>query len=292
MDNTKISVFYGVGERSRDSLVAFDTLVAYFDMPVACGRPNMTGDVPPVMMMLPSELVGCYDVYCTRAEGDSMEDLGIRAGDLLVMECVPEYRSGDVVVAEIDGEKTLKTYYVDEEGGRWLVPSNRRYRAIRLTQEMSVRFCGRLKEHIRRAPQESTRNIRQAVREARQTEGECEEPTVKMLVCDVAETKVRQMEEDSLLLSGELASEEAMKYWRRLQERGFVDANYKLRSNVSRQQAMYIAMVFAEKLGLSSTWKPFELLWRKSNLAQEKWKMQQTGSYPLRAKEIEHLFED
>jgi len=146
-----------------------DTPVPYYDMPVACGKPNMTGDVPAVMMMLPHEIVGAYDVYCTRAEGDSMEGVGIFTGDLLVMEVVPEYRNHDVVLAEIDGEKTLKTYYVFDDGTQWLVPSNARHRAIQLTSEMEVRFCGRLSHHIRRAPQESTRNIRKAIREVRQS---------------------------------------------------------------------------------------------------------------------------
>ena len=89
-----------------------------------------------------------------------------------------------------------------------------------------------------------------------------------------------------------LMSEEAVKYWQRLQEAGFVDADYRLMSETTRKQAMYIAMVFAEKLRMTATWKPFEQLWGKSNLAQEKWDFQQTGVLPSRSKEIDEIFRD
>ena len=93
-------------------------------------------------------------------------------------------------------------------------------------------------------------------------------------------------------LTGKLASEEAMKYWERLQTAGFVDANFQLMPGTTRKQAMYIAESFAEKLGISSKWKTFEQLWGVSNLAQEKWDMQETGSTPSRSKEIDKIFQD
>jgi hypothetical protein len=93
-------------------------------------------------------------------------------------------------------------------------------------------------------------------------------------------------------LSGVLASEEAMRYWKRLQQKGFVDECCHLRQKTTRKQAMYIAEVFAERLGIGSKWKTFERLWGISNLAQEKWDFQQTGTLPSRSKEIDRIFED
>ena len=93
-------------------------------------------------------------------------------------------------------------------------------------------------------------------------------------------------------LSGVLASEEAMRYWKRLQEAGFVDKRCQLKQDTTRKQAMYIAEVFAERLGIKSKWKTFERLWGISNLAQEKWDFQQTGTLPSRSKEIDRIFED
>lgn len=93
-------------------------------------------------------------------------------------------------------------------------------------------------------------------------------------------------------LTGKLASEEAMRYWKRLQQEGFVDERCQLKQDTTRKQAMYIAEVFAERLGIGSKWKTFERLWGISNLAQEKWDFQQTGTLPSRSKEIDRIFED
>jgi len=89
-----------------------------------------------------------------------------------------------------------------------------------------------------------------------------------------------------------LETDEAKKYWLRLEEAGFTDANCALMPETTRKQAMYIAELFAEKLGIKSKWKIFEQLWGISNLAQEKWDMQETGSTPSRSKEIDKIFED
>jgi len=62
-------------------------------------------------------------------------------------------------------------------------------------------------------------------------------------------------------LSGVLASEEAMRYWKRLQEAGFVDERCQLKQDTTRKQAMYIAEVFAERLGIGSKRKKFEGVW-------------------------------
>lgn len=89
-----------------------------------------------------------------------------------------------------------------------------------------------------------------------------------------------------------LSTEEAMKYWKRLQKAGFADADYQLMPDITRKQAMYIAELFAERLGIKSKWKTFEQLWGISNLAQEKWDMQETGTTPTRSKDIDMLFND
>ena len=88
-----------------------------------------------------------------------------------------------------------------------------------------------------------------------------------------------------------LESDEAKMYWLRLEKAGFVDAKHALMPETTRKQAMYIAELFAEKIGIKSKWKTFEELWGISNLAQEKWDMQETGSIPSRSKEIDKIFE-
>ena len=156
-----------LSEADLEGLV-FNTPVPFYDMGVSCGNPLETGDVPRILMMMPNEIVGHYETYCTRAFGDSMQDLGIMTGDVLIVESVPEYHSGDIVVAEIDDGKTLKTYYVDEEGGQWLVPANKKYKATKLTSKMKIVFKGRMIHHMRRAPQDSTQHIMECIQEAKE----------------------------------------------------------------------------------------------------------------------------
>ena len=101
------------------------------------------------------------------------------------------------------------------------------------------------------------------------------------------EVKTEKPEVDDCLTS--LA---AMKYWKRLEEQGFVDSDCQLLPETSRRQAMYIADIFSDKLGLKSKWKPFENLWGISNLAQEKYKMPETGAMPKRYRDIDKVFTD
>lgn len=148
--------------------MVFNTPVPFFDVGVSCGDPRDMGDAVKLMLMMPDEIVGPYGIYCTRAEGDSMKDLGIMTGDLLVIEVVPEYHSHDIVLAEIDGERLLKTYYVTDNGEQWLVPANSKYKSRKLDASMNIVFKGRLKHHLRRAPVDSVLHIMETIEEARE----------------------------------------------------------------------------------------------------------------------------
>ncbi len=147
--------------------MTFNTPVPFYDTTVACGKPKDNGDVTPVMILMPDEVVGPYGTYCTRAEGDSMKDLEIYSGDLLVIENPPVYESRDIVLAEVDGEKTLKTYYVAENGEQWLVPANKKYHAIKLDGSKTVIFRGRLKQHLRRSPHDPLEHIVESIEQER-----------------------------------------------------------------------------------------------------------------------------
>lgn len=68
-------------------------------------------------------------------------------------------------------------------------------------------------------------------------------------------------------LPPELATEAAMRYWKRLQEGGFVDERFQpLRS---RTVMAVVAHDFAVRLGLESIWPPFEKLWHKNYLRKD-----------------------
>ncbi len=67
--------------------------------------------------------------YCFRCEGDSMTDAGIFPGDVLIVKRGAEPRSGDIVIAEINQEYTVKRF-VRRGHQMWLVPESDRYEPI------------------------------------------------------------------------------------------------------------------------------------------------------------------
>lgn len=63
-------------------------------------------------------------------KGDSMIEAGIHDGDIAVVEKRPLASLGDIVVAIVDGDYTLKT--LDKEGGEFILrPANAAYPIIR-----------------------------------------------------------------------------------------------------------------------------------------------------------------
>ena len=99
-------------------------------------------------------------------------------------------------------------------------------------------------------------------------------------------------EDLKVLLPELLATQRALIYWELLKMHKFVDSNYMLLPSTTRQQAMYIAEIFAEKLKLPSKWKLFENYWGIKNLAQEKNQFLETGKSPTRADVIDEIFKD
>ena len=140
--------------------LVLDTPVPFYEVGVSCGLPKQIGEIPPEMALMPCQLVS-PTVFMTFAQGDSMEGVHIHSGDMLIMDNAQRYYNHDVVLARVDGEELLKTYYADEEDRHWLLPSNSDYDAILLTEDTDVQFCDRMIWHVD-SPRETTRNLREA----------------------------------------------------------------------------------------------------------------------------------
>ncbi len=88
--------------------------------------------------------------FYARASGDSMKGRGIEDGDLLVVDRSLEPQEGNVVVAFIDGEFTLKTLHRDEkEQCLWLLPANDSYEPIKVTEDYDFAVWGVVTHSIR-----------------------------------------------------------------------------------------------------------------------------------------------
>lgn len=140
-----------------------DTPVPFYDMGISCGLPSEMGDIPPEMMMVPGMLSMGRSVSIVIADGDSMIGVNIHDGDMLMVENTSHINNQDIVAVYVDGQELLKTYYMDEQGRHWLVPSNERYDAILLTEEMDVKFVGRMIWNLQKDVHDTTRNIRQSI---------------------------------------------------------------------------------------------------------------------------------
>ena len=146
-----------------------DTRVPFYDACIPCGSPEEVGENYPDMVMLPRDLMSMNSEFTIRVKGDSMEDAGIRQGDVLKVSCDVDPHDGDIVVASIDGSSTVKVYCADEEGGFWLLPQNSKYQPIPLNGKDRVRIIARVTEIIKTAPRIPFRDCLRAIRAAKMT---------------------------------------------------------------------------------------------------------------------------
>lgn len=75
--------------------------------------------------------------YLLQVSGDSMNEAGILEGDLVIVEKGREPKDGDIVIADVDGEWTMK-YLRKHDGEVALVPANAKYPTIRPRQELKI----------------------------------------------------------------------------------------------------------------------------------------------------------
>ena len=118
-------------------------------------------------VLLPKELLSMHPEFLIPVRGDSMKDVGIETGDIVKVIGDVTPSDGDIVLAYIDGEFTLKTYCEDEDGAPWLVPQNEAYDAFPLKEQQNVWVLGVAKEVIKRAPRISYRSCMKQIGEAK-----------------------------------------------------------------------------------------------------------------------------
>ena len=96
--------------------------------------------------------------YFVRVEGDSMIDAGINSGDLLIVDRSLTPVDGDIIIAAVDGEFTVKRLRIEVEkkvgGGHRKVyslePANDAYPVIHLTSGHELDFFGKVTTVIHR----------------------------------------------------------------------------------------------------------------------------------------------
>ncbi len=97
---------------------------------VAAGNPIEAIENPTNTIAVPRHfLKGGFRYFALTVKGDSMIEAGILEGDVIVCRSTKEARSGQIVVAVIDGEATVKTLNYQKKTIE-LLPSNKNYSPI------------------------------------------------------------------------------------------------------------------------------------------------------------------
>lgn len=82
---------------------------------VACGLPQLEEENAEEYLSLPVALFGNGTFYLLRAKGTSMIEAGINPGDLVLVRKQSTAQNGEIVVALVNNENTLKRLFVDQE---------------------------------------------------------------------------------------------------------------------------------------------------------------------------------
>lgn len=96
---------------------------------VRAGLPQLADEEIEAYLTVDSSLVKDKDSFLLRVMGDSMIEAHIMPGDLIVVRPQSAAENGEIVVALIDGEATLKRFYREREEIR-LKPENSAMKAL------------------------------------------------------------------------------------------------------------------------------------------------------------------
>ncbi|SFQ70914.1 repressor LexA [Pseudomonas sp. NFPP07] len=116
---------------------------------VAAGLPISADAEVHSRLLLDPALFSRTPDYLLRVQGDSMIEDGILDGDLVAVRRDSEVRNGQIVVARLDGEVTIKRFERLAEGVR-LLPRNPAYAPILIGEDRDLAiegvFCGLVRQ--------------------------------------------------------------------------------------------------------------------------------------------------
>lgn len=90
---------------------------------VAAGMPILAEENIQDYFPIPADLAPNNDAFMLKVKGESMVNVGIMDGDLLMVEQMNTARNGEIVVALVDDSATVKTFYKEADHIR-LQPEN------------------------------------------------------------------------------------------------------------------------------------------------------------------------
>ena len=114
---------------------------------VTAGMPILAVENRDGHLQVDPSLIKSSDTFALRVEGDSMIEAGILDGDYVLVRPQPSAENGDIVVALLEDEVTVKRFYRETDGIR-LQPENVNMKPIYAS---NVQICGKVTSLIRPA---------------------------------------------------------------------------------------------------------------------------------------------
>ena len=109
---------------------------------ISAGFPSPAEDFIDVSIDLNRDLIKSpASTFYGRVNGESMKDLGINDGDLIVIDKSLEPQDGKIAVCYIDGEFTLKTIKIENQKC-WLIPANEDFQPIEVSEDNNFLVWG------------------------------------------------------------------------------------------------------------------------------------------------------
>ncbi len=111
--------------------------------PVVAGFPSPAEDYADRKIDLNTYLVKHpAATFFARVEGESMQDRGIFPGDLVVVDKSLFPKNGDIVLAALNKEFTIKEFLRDKNNVLFLLPANKRFQKIQVTEDDEFQIWG------------------------------------------------------------------------------------------------------------------------------------------------------
>lgn len=128
-----------VGASNRYEIAGFeyDQATANIELvgSISCGPLSEAQQENRGYIRLPRSFVGSGEFFFLEAKGDSMIDAGIEEGDLILVKKQREADAGQIVVALVENENTLKRLQYDHRRRRYyLHPENEKYQDMYVDQ--------------------------------------------------------------------------------------------------------------------------------------------------------------
>lgn len=102
---------------------------------ISAGFPSPADDFLDINIDLNKHLIkNPSTTFYGRVRGDSMKDVGIHDGDLLIIDKSLEATNNKIAVCYIDGEFTVKRISIEKDCV-WLIAENQDYKPIHVTKD-------------------------------------------------------------------------------------------------------------------------------------------------------------